>query len=237
MKYSFSGCRIPGGQFFEGGHFKYLFPLLYGFQSINWFLLRYQLIILLKISTYDELFFSCLFQNFLSVFDHLIIMCPNVGLQVYPFWSLLRFLDFNFMSFLKFGKFQLLFLQILSALFSLLWDSHMHILLCWMASHKSLRLCSLFCSFFFLIDQWTNGQKVIPYSQASNVSGVALFCSAPSSSLTTFQRQKWERLAGGRAGRFLRLPFLLIYPVNFHCYSFIVIKFMGEKDGIILRHN
>lgn len=45
------------------------------------------------------------------------------------------------------------------------------------------------------------------------------------------------RLVGGGARRFLRLSFLLTYLVSFHCYPFIVIKFIGEKDGIILRHN
>lgn len=59
----------------------------------------------------------------------------------------------------------------------------------------------------------------------------------PPQDLQSFLHQKLERLVGGKAGKLPGLPFLLIYPVNFHCYSFIVIKFMGEKDGIILRHN
>lgn len=55
--------------------------------------------------------------------------------------------------------------------------------------------------------------------------------------LQIFQHQKLERFVGGKSGKFLRLTFFLIYPVNFHCYSFLGIKSMGEKGSIILKHN
>jgi hypothetical protein len=45
------------------------------------------------------------------------------------------------------------------------------------------------------------------------------------------------RLVAGGARWFPSLSSLLTYPANFHCYPFIVIKFIGEKDGIVLGHN
>jgi hypothetical protein len=59
----------------------------------------------------------------------------------------------------------------------------------------------------------------------------------PPQVLQPFSASEIKEAFGWQAGRVLRLPSLLTYPVNFHCYPFIVIKFMGEKDGIILRHN
>lgn len=54
---------------------------------------------------------------------------------------------------------------------------------------------------------------------------------------TVFSASEIREIGGCQSPEVSQATFLLIYPVNFHCYSFIIIKFMGEKDGIILKHN
>lgn len=138
MKDSFAGQMMLSWQFFQ--HLEYVISLL----SILWFFKKSQKLILLQFSCMWQVIFFAFFKNFSLSFSSFTVMCQimdffMVVLGVYwPFEICILTLFIKFEMFSAILSLSIFFWSLLSSPSSIL---IMHMLVCFIIFHTSLRYC------------------------------------------------------------------------------------------------